>query len=146
MTEKDIKLAQLNALIHTKYSNTRMVYVPLRCIHPVHPLDRKEVTHKIEKRVKVLEENITDVKRGARLSYEELENYLPSVSPVKVVTVGYNYYVAFDGNGRIEAIKEVIDHRQPFEIEVQVYDFSNPSDHAEVESSIREIRRMHRLE
>jgi len=74
---------------------------------------------------------------------KELEKYLPSVSPVKVVKLG-GKYVAFDGNGRMEALREVTDSR--FLIEVQIFDFKRENDRIAVEDAVHEVRRLNRLE
>lgn len=53
--------------------------------------------------------------------------------------------MAFDGNGRIEALKEVTNPLKPFEVEVEVYEF-NEQDFKTVEDSIHEIRQSNKLE
>lgn len=46
-----------------------MAFVPLLSVVPIHPLDRSEVQQKTTKRIRILEENLEDVRRGIQQKF-----------------------------------------------------------------------------
>ena len=73
------------------------------------------------------------------IKLKSLAEYLPSISCIKVVAANKLNYLAFEGNGRIAALKEVFGDREDILLEVEEYHFKNKK------SIIRILNRLRKL-
>ena len=73
------------------------------------------------------------------LTQDTLNQYLPSVSAIKVVRENENTYIAYEGNGRLAAMQRVFEAADGITVEVEQYHFNNPS------KIIRRLNRVRRL-
>ena len=62
---------------------------------------------------------------------------MPSVSPINVAVEDPSHYIAFEGNGRLEAIRRVVAGLSGVLVEVVVY---HPTNHESCLRRLRQIR------
>ena len=74
-----------------------------------------------------------------RQPLDVLARVLPSVSWIKVVEAEPGTYLAFEGNGRIEALQAVFGPDDGIAVEVEAYRFRNPR------KIVRRLTRVRRL-
>ncbi len=136
LSHKDILLAKVVMDIHRKRTHTEVTDVPLCDLHAIHPLDRNNTHQVMEQRVSVLKKQREKLLEIQYLNQAILRKYLPSVSAIKVVQEGEGSYIAFEGNGRIGALKQVFRPDDAIYVEVEQYCFSNTA---------KILRRMNRV-
>lgn len=115
---KDALLANLIAKVHTKKKSERTMQVLLYDILPIHIIDRENALKKVKERAKILKKNKSKL-LGKSLTQNTLKNYLPSISNFKVLP-HKGKFVAIEGNGRLEALKQVFSKEDAMQIEVDV--------------------------
>lgn len=117
---------------HNKQTDSR--WVPLEAIKPLHPIVRSAAIALIERRMKSLTVHRHDILATGRVDRVLQDACMPSVSPINVVAEDPSHYIAFEGNGRLEAIRRVVAGIPGVLVEVVVY---HPTNH---ESCIRRLR------
>ena len=128
--------------IHRKKTAKERVRVPLDSLHPVHVLDRENALEATRRRAETLREHRQRLLEGKVMSFELLAEVLPSVSWIKVVAHGADGYIAFEGNGRLAAMKEVFSPEDGMEVEVEEYRFRDP---AKIVRRLDRVRRLNGL-
>lgn len=122
---KDAVLAQANLRIYTRCINKTTERVPLKYLKYVHPLDRDNSKAVLGQRVEALEMHKEQILEDGVISMDKLIDVIPSISHIKVVEANGKNFIAFEGNGRIAALKEVFGDREDLLVEVQQYHFRN---------------------
>ena len=118
---RDALLAKAIADIHRYTDKTEMRYIPLSSITPIHCIDRDSAIDKVNERVSILTENKDELLKYRKLNKAILLQYLPSVSGIKVIKDNDGSYISFEGNGRIEAFKQVFTEDDAIQLEVEEY-------------------------
>ena len=118
---RDILMAKAVTDIHRHVVRKKSKVVPLWSIHPLHCLDRESSLVKLDERVRVLTTHRDEIKRLKVLTRKRLLNYLPSISGIKVIRDGHGGYISFDGNGRVEALRQAFSSSDNLKLEVEVY-------------------------
>ncbi len=136
---KDALLAKTVLDIHRKRTHSEIIFIPLFAIQPIHAIDRENAIAQTKKRAAILRENKATLLACQQLSTGILGQYLPSVSGIKVVKQAEHSYIAFEGNGRLAALQEVFSLDNDLLIEVEAYQFTNPT------KIIRRMQRVRRL-
>ena len=109
-------------------------WVPLEALKPLHPIVRSAAIALIEERTKSLTAHRPDIIATGRVGRVLQDACMPSVSPINVVAEDSSHHIAFEGNGRLEAIRRVVAGIPGVLVEVVVY---HPTNH---ESCIRRLR------
>ena len=117
---------------HTK--RTECLLVPLDTIKSLHPIVRSTTVDLTEDRTKSLTAHRPEIIETGRVDRVLQDACMPSVSPINVVAEAPSNYIAFEGNGRLEAIRRVVAGIPGVLVEVVVY---YPSNH---ESCVRRMR------
>ena len=142
MSEADILLAKVVLDIHRKRSQSICINVPLFDLCQIHPIDRENSIRATTNRINILTDHKEELLQAKTLSREYLQNYLPSVSAIKVVADGKGEYIAYEGNGRLVALQKVFSPIDNIHIEVEEYQFKNE---AKVIERMNKIRKLHNL-
>ncbi len=124
---KDAVLAKTVIDIHRKRTHKEIVSVPLYALQQVHELNRDNAQEVIAKRAEALSEHRDEILAAGGLTQDTLNQYLPSVSAIKVVRENENTYIAYEGNGRLAAMQRVFEAADGITVEVEQYHFNNPS-------------------
>ncbi len=143
MDERDALLAKVVMDIHRKRSYSSFVFVPLEDLFPIHPINRENAIAATKERVLALDPVQDKLREIGLLDRQKLNEYLPSVSAIKVVKMGARFYVAFEGNGRLGALQEVFSSADNLELEVELYHFDNST---KIVRRINRLRKMHKLD
>lgn len=136
---KDAVMAKVILKIHRTRTHKELVRMPLHDVVQLHKLDRENSMAATQKRVDTLNEHKAEILMGPMLTVERLNEYLPSVSGVKVVQESAACYIAYEGNGRLAALQAVFDESDGIELEVEEYYFKNS---AKVLKGLNRVRRM----
>lgn len=123
---RDLVLTKTVLDIHRKRTHKTVVRLPLFALHRIHLLDRENAIQATQDRVDVLQAHKDELLPAKLLDREALARYLPSVSWIKVVQNGPDSYLAFEGNGRIEAMQRVFAPEDGMQVEVEQYHFRHP--------------------
>lgn len=118
---RDILMARAVTDIHRHVVRKKVKTVPLWSIRPMHCLDRESAQVKLDQRVQVLTGHRQEIKKLNVLTGKRLSNYLPSISGIKVISGGHGGYISFEGNGRVEALRQVFSNGDNLKLEVEVY-------------------------
>ena len=100
--------------IHRHAKKKEMKYVALSSISPLHCIDRESAIKKVRERAAIIAEYRDELKKIRRLNKDTLLKYLPSVSGIKVIRESDDCYISFEGNGRVEAFKQVFHNDEIF--------------------------------
>lgn len=125
MEPKDAMLGKVVIDIHKKKKSSNFILVPLYSLKQPHAIDRDNAVQATEKRVKVLEENKKILIKDKNMTREVLNEYLKSVSWIKVVKEDADSYIAYEGNGRLVAMMKVFSPEDEIMVEVEEYVVSN---------------------
>ncbi len=125
MEPKDAMLGKVVIDIHKKKKSSNFILVPLYSLKRTHAIDRDNAVQATEKRVKVLEENKKILIKDKNMTREVLNEYLKSVSWIKVVKEDADSYIAYEGNGRLVAMMKVFSPEDEIMVEVEEYVVSN---------------------
>ena len=120
---------------HSKRSECQ--WAPLETIKPLHPIVRSTAIDLVEERTKSLTAHRRDIIETGRVGRVLQDACMPSVSPINVVAENPSSYLAFEGNGRLEAIRRVVAGIPGVLIEVVVY---YPTNHESCVGRMRHIR------
>ncbi len=123
LDKKDIFLAKFMIDAGRNKRGSEFFLIPLNDIDKIHIIDRENAVSKLNERITVLEDNKAEIREKKNIDREFLGKYLPSISWIKVIKRKDNTYIAFEGNGRLEAFKKVFDKNDNLNIEVEVYTF-----------------------
>lgn len=140
MNESDALLAKVVLDIHRKRTGTEMVFVPLKAIGPIHPVDRGIAAEDVSKRAEIVSENKAEILETRKISSDWLSAHIPSVSNIKVVEIRAGDFVSFEGNGRLEALRRVFKDEADVTVEVEQYIF-RPSDRTTIARRVNRVRR-----
>jgi hypothetical protein len=135
----DIVMAKAILDIHRKRIGKDVIRVPLFSLRQIHALDRDTAIAATRRRIEVLREHRGELLRQGTLTFDMLGRMLPSVSWIKVVEAERGVYLAFEGNGRIEALQAVFGPDDGIAVEVEAYRFRNPR------KIVRRLNRVRRL-
>jgi len=120
---------------HTKRTEWRLV--PLDTIKSLHPIVRSPAVDLIEDRTKSLTAHRPEIIETGRVDRVLQDACMPSVSPINVVAEAPSNYIAFEGNGRLEAIRRVVTGIPGVLVEVVVY---HPTNHESCVGRLRHLR------
>lgn len=118
---KDLQLSKLVARIHRKRSRVVRIQAGIDQIQPLHAIDRDTALQRLNERVEALKLVQEEWLQESYISNSLLNQVLPSVSAIKVIRVDevHDQYVAFEGNGRLYALKQLFNQ---LEIEIDLYE------------------------
>lgn len=125
MEPKDAMLGKVVLDIHKKKKKSEFVIVPLYSLKQLHAIDRDNAKQATEKRAQVLRENKKKLLKKKNMTRDVLNEYLKSVSWIKVVKEEGDRYIAFEGNGRLVAMMGVFTPEDEIMVEVEEYVVSN---------------------
>lgn len=138
----DAYMAKVILDIHRKRTHKTRILVPLFALKPIHPLDREETLKATAVRAATLEANKATICAARQLTFDGLNQYLPSISWIKVVRESPESYLAYEGNGRLGALHRVFKPEDRIEIEVELYHFRN---NAKIVRRLNRLRRLNGL-
>ncbi len=124
LDRNDVLLGKVVLDIHRKKSGSELAYVPLNDILPIHPIDREEAIETLHERASTVATHREEIEKQGKISREFLHEFLPSVSDIKVADLGDGRFVAFEGNGRLAALREGLGADASLPVEVERYRFS----------------------
>jgi hypothetical protein len=136
---KDVVMAKAILDIHRTRTHKEVVAVPLFSLRQIHTLDRENAIAATRRRIEALQVHKEELLAAGTLTCDVLARVLPSVSWIKVVREGDGSYLAFEGNGRIEAMQAVFSLEDDLLVEVEEYRFRNPR------KVIRRLNRVRKL-
>jgi len=120
---------------HTEQTECRLV--PLDTIKSLHPIMRSTAVDLLKYRTKSLTAHRRDIIETGRVDRVLQDACMPSVSPINVVAEDPSSYIAFEGNGRLEAIRQVVAGIPGVLVEVVVY---HPTNHESCVGRMRHLR------
>ena len=141
MDYKDAYMAKVVMDIHRKRSGKRLIQVPLAQLEPIHRIDRENALRATRERTDALLANHDALLTAKLLDSETLQNIMPSVSHIKVVQDG-GRWLAFEGNGRLYAMREVFSADDDMRVEVEEYLFDDPHS---LQRRLNRVRTLNRL-
>ncbi len=141
MDYKDAYMAKVVLDIHRKRSDKRVVRVPLAKLEPIHRIDRENALEATRKRTEALRAHRDALLATQLLDAEALQAIIPSVSQIKVVQDGERW-LAFEGNGRLYAMREVFAPEDGMQVEVEEYRFD---DARSIRRRLNRVRGLNRL-
>ncbi|MBU0682387.1 MAG: hypothetical protein KKD73_13300 [Proteobacteria bacterium] len=142
MSKADVLLAKVVLDIHRLRTCSEFIGVPLFALCQIHPLNRENSLQATEKRIAILQKHKNALLKKLTLSREILQEYLPSVSAIKVVRDDSGKFIAFEGNGRLAALHDVFSVTDNMTIEVEEYLFK---DNTKIIRRMNRIRTLHNL-
>ncbi len=141
MDHKDAYMAKVVLDIHRKRRDKRIVRVPLAQLEPIHRIDRDNALEATRRRVEALRPHRDALLATRLLDADALQAIIPSVSAIKVVRDGERW-LAFEGNGRLYAMREVFAATDGMQVEVEEYLFD---DDRSIRRRLNRVRRLNRL-
>jgi hypothetical protein len=142
MDYKDAYMAKVVLDIHRKRRDKRVIRVPLAALEPIHRIDRENALAATRQRADALRAHRDALLATKVLDGEALQSIIPSVSQIKVVRDGERW-LAFEGNGRLYAMREVFAAEDGMQVEVEEYLFD---DARSLQRRLRRVRKYNRLE
>lgn len=142
LDSKDIVMTKTILAIHRTRTHKEFVLVPLFALKPIHRIDRETALETIAKRVQSLEECKDTLLATRTITRAVLAEHLPSVSWIKVVQENPHSYLAYEGNGRVEAMQQVFCPADEIWVEVEQYHFHNPT---KILHQLNTVRRLNGL-
>ncbi len=142
MDHKDAHMAKVVMDIHRKRTGKTLVRVPLAQLEPIHRIDRESALRSARERADALRAHRDALLATKLLDSEMLQTIIPSVSQIKVVRDG-DRWLAFEGNGRLYAIREVFAPEDGMQVEVEEYLFDDPRS---LQRRLQRVRKLNRLE
>lgn len=138
---KDAYMAKVVLDIHRKRRDKRIVLVPLAKLEPIHRIDRENALAATRARAEALRAHRDALLATRTLDGAALQAIIPSVSAIKVVADG-DRWLAFEGNGRLYAMREVFADDDDMQVEVEEYLFD---DDRSLRRRLNRVRRLNRL-
>ena len=146
MDYKDAYMGKVVLDIHRKRSGKRIARVPLSALEPIHRIDRESALAATQARTEALRAHRDALLATRTLDGAALQAIIPSVSAIKVVRDGERW-LAFEGNGRLYAMREAFAPDDGMQVEVEEYLFEGaPGDARGIVRRLRRVRRLNRLE
>jgi hypothetical protein len=142
MDYKDAYMAKVIMDIHRKRSGKRLMRVPLARLEPIHRIDRESALRSARERAEALRAHRDALLASKFLDSGALQAIIPSVSQIKVVRDG-DRWLAFEGNGRLYAMREIFTADDGMQVEVEEYVFDDPRS---LQRRLRRVRKLNRLE
>ncbi len=142
MDHKDAYMAKVVMDIHRKRTGKTLVQVPLAQLEPIHRIDRESALRSARERADALRAHRDALLATRLLDSQALQAIIPSVSQIKVVRDG-DRWLAFEGNGRLYAMREVFSVDDGMQVEVEEYLFADPRS---LQRRLRRVRKLNRLE
>lgn len=119
---KDLQLSKLVARIHRLRSEVVSIQVPLGKLYPIHAIDRDTAQQRVDERARALKKVKNEWQGKTIITNDLMMEVIPSVSAIKVILITSGKYIAFEGNGRLYALKDVF---EDLTIEVDLYQLEN---------------------
>ncbi|MBP6748578.1 MAG: hypothetical protein KA144_02980 [Xanthomonadaceae bacterium] len=141
MDYKDAYMAKVVLDIHRKRRDKRIVLVPLAKLDPIHRIDRESALRTTAERAAALRAHRETLLVSKTLDGAALQAIIPSVSQIKVVADG-DRWLAFEGNGRLYAMREAFADEDEMRVEVEEYRFD---DDRSIRRRLHRVRRYNRL-
>ena len=138
---KDAYMGKVVLDIHRKRRDKRIVLVPLAKLAPIHRIDRETALAATRARADALRVHRDALLATRTLDGAALQAIIPSVSAIKVVADG-DRWLAFEGNGRLYAMREVFADEDDMRVEVEEYLFD---DDRSLRRRLNRVRRLNRL-
>ena len=142
LDHKDAYMAKVIMDIHRKRTGKRLTQVSLAQLEPIHHIDRESALRTVQERVEALRAHRDVLLTTKVLDSAALQAIIPSVSQIKVVQDG-NRWLAFEGNGRLYAMREIFSADDGMQVEVEEYLFDDPRN---LQRRLRRVRKLNRLE
>lgn len=142
LDHKDAYMAKVVMDIHRKRTGKRLTQVPLAQLEPIHRIDRENALRSTRERADALRAHRDALLATKLLDREALDTIIPSVSQIKVVRDGERW-LAFEGNGRLYAMRDVFSADDGMRVEVEEYLFDDPRS---LQRRLRRVRKLNRLE
>ncbi|MGN6151481.1 MAG: hypothetical protein ACTHOH_05655 [Lysobacteraceae bacterium] len=142
MDYKDAYMAKVVLDIHRKRRDKRIVLVPLAKLAPIHRIDRETALAATRARTEALRAHRDALLTTRTLDGAALQAIIPSVSAIKVVADG-DRWLAFEGNGRLYAMRDAFADGDGMQVEVEEYRFA---DDRSIRRRLNRVRRLNRLE
>ncbi|MGO1071802.1 hypothetical protein [Lysobacter sp. CA199] len=139
---KDAYMGKVIVDIHRLRSDKAQAMAPLRAVHPIHRIDRESALQATRARAQALIARREELLAYGRLDLAALNEIIPSVSQIKVVREGERW-LAFEGNGRLYAMREAFGEDCDLLVEVEEYRFAKPH---KILRRLRRIRRLNMLD
>ena len=139
---RDALLAQANVRIYRTRSHKTFDMIPLNRLQFIHKLQRENALQVLGQRIKIIKEHKDKICIDQKIKMDAINEFLPSVSMIKVIEDNFGNYLAFEGNGRIAALKDVYNDDQSIYVEVEQYHFKNKR---KVLKMLNRIRRLNGL-
>lgn len=141
MDYKDAYMAKVVLDIHRKRRDKRTIRVALARLEPIHRIDRENALRATRERVDALRPHREALLTTRLLDGTTLQAILPSVSAIKVVQDD-GRWLAFEGNGRLYAMREVFSSDDDMQVEVEEYVFD---DARSIRRRLNRVRALNRL-
>ena len=141
MDYKDAVMAKVVLDIHRKRRDKRIVLVPLAKLAPIHRIDRETALAATRARTDALRAHRDALLATRTLDGAALQSIIPSVSAIKVVADG-DRWLAFEGNGRLYAMREAFADEDGMQVEVEEYRFD---DDRSIRRRLGRVRRLNRF-
>lgn len=146
MDYKDAYMGKVVLDIHRKRSGKRSTRVPLSALEPIHRIDRESALAATRERTQALRAHREALLATRLLDSAALHAIIPSVSAIKVVRDAERW-LAFEGNGRLYAMREAFAPEDDMQVEVEEYQFTDaPGDARSIVRRLRRVRRLNGLE
>lgn len=139
---KDAYMAKVIMDIHRLRGDKAQAMVPLHALQPIHRIDRESARQATQARAQALAVRREQLLAHGRLDLAALTEIIPSVSQIKVVRDGERW-LAFEGNGRLYAMREAFGEDCALLVEVEEYRFAHPR---KIQRRLRRVRRLNTLE
>ena len=139
---KDAYMAKVIMDIHRLRGDKAQAMVPLQALQPIHRIDRDSALQATRARAQALAARRDELLAHGRLDLAALNQIIPSVSQIKVVRDGERW-LAFEGNGRLYAMREAFGEDCALLVEVEEYRFPRPH---KIQRRLRRVRRLNTLE
>lgn len=115
---KDFQLSKLVTRVHRLRKKVVKAQIQLAQLYPIHAIDRETAQLRVDERISALQKVEHEWRKEAFISNKLMLAVIPSVSAIKVIQIDSGQYIAFEGNGRLYALKGVFDD---LVIEVDLY-------------------------
>lgn len=115
---------RLRLAIMSSTSQRRVVSVPLKRLLAAHVIDHPEAVAKMHARAAILRQHSGEVLSSGRVGVELQSSTIPSKNMIRVVRLGEGKdgFFVFDGNGRVEAIRQAFRDSKDLKVEVELFD------------------------
>lgn len=121
LNTNDILLAKVVTRIKAEKISVETKSIPLHSIDLIHPINRESALKKTEDRIKAIKLTGDNIILDGCITKELQAHYLPSVTYIKVIELSPGRYVAWEGNGRLFALKKVFENSSKLSVEVDQY-------------------------